>query len=92
MQELVSQELIEMEMAGHEEMKTAKLSKADVLLLKNPCRHKYQDVDDEQVLCYYRNVTKHILFLRFTTPSATIRVQMSILHFSAAKLRKISVL
>jgi hypothetical protein len=65
MQKLIGQELIQVEVTCHEEVKTSKFSQTDVLLLEDQRRKEYHDIDNQQILCYNRYVTKHDTFFLF---------------------------
>ena len=59
-EKLVSQELEEMEILGHEEMQSADCCKVASLHLKQPRSGKSHDVDDKKILCDSRYVSEHL--------------------------------
>ena len=63
-QEHVSQELVDMEVAGQKKMKTEHRVEVNAATLEHPRRQKRQYVYDEQVLRYGWYVV-HLAYLRF---------------------------
>ena len=61
MQELIGQELIQVEIVRHEEVKTAPFIQTRGLSPHHPYGCEYQDVDEKQISRYDRYISKHNL-------------------------------
>ena len=64
MQELVGYKLKHVEVGSHKEMKTTPHLQRNAADVDEQRSQKHQHVDDEQIPCYYRYVTKHLIDMR----------------------------
>ena len=59
MQELIGNQLIEMEVAGHKEMQAADIGQVDAAHLEDERGEECDQVDDQQILCDGRYAEHH---------------------------------